>query len=63
MIAEGSGDDEGKLSCRVYNLLSGVGLVGYETTTSRSNLLSIAGGVAAEAGSSRFFQLIAAVKS
>ena len=30
VIAEGSGDDEGKLSCRVYNLLSGVGLVGYE---------------------------------
>lgn len=30
VVAEGSGDDEGELSCRVYNLLSGVGMVGYE---------------------------------
>ena len=30
VIAEGSGNDEGELSCRVYNLLSGVGLVAYE---------------------------------
>lgn len=29
VIAEGTGNDEGELSCRVYNLLSGVGLVAY----------------------------------
>lgn len=32
VVAEGSGEDEGKLSCRVYNLCSGVGMVAYDIT-------------------------------
>lgn len=30
VVAEGSGEHEGELSCRVYNLCSGVGVVAYE---------------------------------
>lgn len=32
VVTEGSGENEGELNCRVYNLLSGVGMVAYDIT-------------------------------